>query len=77
MSAAIKVTAEAVEKPEWKPNREVTLKQLQRIDDGNRGWPTCRACGQRVNRLDAYGLCSKTSDIHQMKRGLPVKKSRS
>lgn len=39
--------------------------ELDRIDAGHEGKPTCAACGQRVNRLDRFGLCSKTSVMHE------------
>ncbi|MFB7843604.1 hypothetical protein [Microbacterium sp. NPDC056052] len=52
-------------KPDWKPDRAVTLAALEEIDVIQAGSPTCRLCGQRCNRLDKYGLCSKTSEAHQ------------
>ena len=53
------------EKPEWQPDRAVTLAALEEIDHQQAGCPTCALCGQRANRLDKYGLCSKTSEAHQ------------
>ncbi|MGN7861478.1 hypothetical protein ACTJI8_12930 [Microbacterium sp. 22303] len=53
------------EKPEWKPDRAVTLAALAAIDHQQRNAPKCRFCGQRCNVLDAYGLCSKTGKAHQ------------
>jgi hypothetical protein len=35
------------------------------IDKAQAGSPTCALCGQRVNRPDRYGLCSKTTDAHK------------
>lgn len=53
------------EKPDWKPDRAVTLAALAAIDHQQRNAPTCRLCGQRANQLDKYGLCSKVSDDHK------------
>lgn len=71
--------AQEVEEKPWEPNREVTLEQLRIVDMVHEGWPQCRLCGQTVNRLDAFGLCSKTSASHNERRGIPVarKKGRS
>lgn len=68
----------AVEEKEWTPNRDVTLEQLRIVDMIHEGKPTCRLCGQTVNRLDAFGLCSKTTDAHKLRRGevIPTKKAR-
>jgi hypothetical protein len=68
------VAAQEAEPKAWEPNREVTLEQLRIVDMIHEGKPTCRLCGQLVNRLDLTGLCSKTSDAHQEWRGLTVKK---
>lgn len=34
------------------------------VDMVHEGKPQCRLCGQISNRLDEFGLCSKTSDPH-------------
>jgi len=76
MSAAIEV-AEAPEK-EWAADRQVTLERLRIVDMVHEGKPTCRLCGQVVNRLDTFGLCSKTTESHRQRRGdfAPAKKAR-
>lgn len=61
----------------WEPNPEVTAERLRIVDMIHEGKPACRLCGQVVNKLDAFGLCSKTSALHQERRGvLPSKKAR-
>lgn len=35
------------------------------VDMIHEGKPVCRLCGQMTNRLDQFGLCSKTSEAHQ------------
>ncbi|WP_288874205.1 hypothetical protein [uncultured Microbacterium sp.] len=62
-------TTPAAEEKEWAPNREVTLEQLRVVDMIHEGKPACRLCGQVVNRLDMFGLCSKTSEAHKEWRG--------
>ncbi|UUE19345.1 hypothetical protein [Microbacterium sp. J1-1] len=62
----------AVEEKECTPNREVTLEQLRIVDMIHEGKPQCRLCGQTVNRLDQFRLCSKVSDAHKERRGDPV-----
>lgn len=50
--------------------------EMRRIDRAHSDLPRCRVCGQHVNRLDKYGLCSKTSEVHQIQRGvLPARKA--
>lgn len=66
----------AVEEKTWEPNREVTLEQLRIVDMIHEGKPRCRLCGQIVNRLDAFGLCSKVSDSHKERRGVAVSRKR-
>ncbi len=39
--------------------------ELATIDAHHEGKPTCALCGQRANKLDRFGLCSKTSEPHQ------------
>lgn len=70
---------ETTDKPEWKPDRDVTLGELRVVDMVHEGKPTCRLCGQVVNRLDIFGLCSKVSDAHKERRGdaVPHKKARA
>ncbi|MFE7198488.1 hypothetical protein [Microbacterium oxydans] len=63
-----------VEEKEWTPDRAVTLERLRIVDMIHEGKPACRLCGQTVNHLDKFGLCSKTSDAHQEWRGVTVKK---
>lgn len=75
MSTAVATPVDAPEK-EWTADREATLEQLRIVDMVHEGKPACRLCGQIVNRLDTFGLCSKTSDTHQQYRGYPVKKAR-
>lgn len=74
MTAVVEASAEVAEK-EWHPDRSVTRIELEAIDMAHEGKPTCRLCGQRVIRLDSFGLCSKTSDAHQQYRGFPTKKA--
>lgn len=50
-----------------------------RIDKAQSDYPKC-PCGQRVLALDKFGLCSKTTDEHQRRRGIyaaPKTKARS
>lgn len=61
--------SDAKTEQEWTPNREVTLEALRVVDMIHEGKPTCRLCGQTVNRLDKFGLCSKVSDAHKEARG--------
>lgn len=65
---------ETTDKPEWAPSRDTTLAELRIVDMIHEGKPACRLCGQGVNHLDKFGLCSKTSDAHQEWRGVTVKK---
>jgi len=74
IARALAATTPAVEEKAWTPNREVTLAQLRIVDMIHEGKPACRLCGQIVNHLDKFGLCSKTSDAHQEWRGVTVKK---
>ena len=48
--------------------RELNAAVLAEIDVRQSRLPQCALCGQRALRLDKYGLCSKTSDIHQDER---------
>lgn len=66
------------EAPEWKPNRERIVDELRNVDAIHEGKPTCRLCGQVVNRLDTFGLCSKVTTAHKEWRGdaVPGKKTR-
>ncbi|MCK2031242.1 hypothetical protein [Microbacterium galbinum] len=57
------------EAPEWKPNRERIADELRNVDAIHEGKPTCRLCGQVVNHLDKFGLCSKVSPAHREWRG--------
>lgn len=66
----------AVEEKPWEPNREVTLEALRIVDTMHDGKPRCRLCGQTVNRLDLFGLCSKVSDSHKERRGMPIPRKR-
>lgn len=52
------------EKPEWVPDRAVTLAALEAIDHQQRHFPACALCGQRAVKLDRFGLCSKTTEQH-------------
>lgn len=72
LEANIARSLSAVEEKEWQPNRDVTLAELRIVDMIHEGKPTCRLCGQIVNRLDTFGLCSKVSDSHKEWRGGPV-----
>jgi hypothetical protein len=45
-----------------------TLAELDRIDGTHATLPVCGLCGQRVNTLDKYGLCSKVSNAHRTER---------
>ncbi|MGO4488183.1 hypothetical protein [Microbacterium sp. 2RAF4] len=69
MSAVLAVAPTEAEEKEWTPNREVTLERLRIVAMMHEGWPQCRLCGQTVNRLDAFGLCSKTTESHRQRRG--------
>lgn len=60
------------EAPEWKPNRERIADELRNVDAIHEGKPTCRLCGQVVNRLDTFGLCSKVTAAHRQWRGETV-----
>ncbi|MDF2920517.1 MAG: hypothetical protein K0S70_4735 [Microbacterium sp.] len=57
----------------WAPTLE-SRARVQRtfdaIDLAHSVKPMCglKSCGQRVNRLDASGLCSKVSDAHKRAR---------
>lgn len=75
MSAAVEA-AEAPEK-EWTPDRQVTLERLRIVDMIHEGKPACRLCGQTVNHLDKFGLCSKVSDSHKEWRGEPVPRKKN
>lgn len=77
LEANIAHALSSVEEKTWEPNREVTLERLRIVDMMHEGWPKCRLCGQTVNRLDAAGLCSKTSASHQERRGIPVPKKKA
>lgn len=77
LEANIARALSAVEEKTWEPNCEVTLERLRIVDMMHEDWPRCRLCGQTVNRLDAAGLCSKTSASHQERRGLPVPKKKA
>jgi hypothetical protein len=45
-----------------------TLAELARIDGTHTSKPVCGLCGQRVNTLDKFGLCSKVSNAHRIER---------
>lgn len=77
LEANIARSIAAVEEKAWEPNREVTLERLRIVDMMHEGWPQCRLCGQTVNRLDAFGLCSKVSAPHLARRGIPVPKKKA
>lgn len=72
MSAVLAVAPLEAEEKDWTPNREVTLERLRIVDMIHEGKPACRLCGQTVNHLDKFGLCSKISDAHKEWRGEPV-----
>lgn len=78
LEANIARSLTAVEEKVWEPNREVTLEHLRIVDMVHEGKPRCRLCGQVVNRLDAFGLCSKVSESHRRRRGdfTPAKKGK-
>jgi hypothetical protein len=44
------------------------LAALAALDETFERLPACRLCGQRVNKLDEYGLCSRISDSHKAAR---------
>ncbi|MDR6142067.1 hypothetical protein QE375_001621 [Microbacterium foliorum] len=62
------------DKPEWTADRDVTRAELRIVDMIHEGKPQCRECGQITNRPDKFGLCSKTSDAHQQRRGITPKR---
>jgi len=74
IARSLAATTPAVEDKDWVPDRGVTLGELRIVDMIHEGKPTCRLCGQVVNRLDTFGLCSKTSQAHQEWRGIAPKK---
>lgn len=77
LEANIAKSLTAASEKAWEPKPEVTAERLRIVDMIHEGKPTCRLCGQVVNQLDAFGLCSKTSVSHQERRGiLPSKKAR-
>jgi hypothetical protein len=44
--------------------------EFARIDQMHAAiYRACAACGQLAIRLDAFGLCSKTTDTHKARRG--------
>ncbi|MCC2030638.1 hypothetical protein [Microbacterium allomyrinae] len=45
--------------------RKVNAEAMARIDRTHTGYPVCGLCGQRVIKLDRFGLCSKVSQPHQ------------
>jgi len=45
--------------------RERVAAELARVNQEQAGYQRCGLCGQRVGRLDKFGLCSKTSEAHQ------------
>lgn len=52
---------------EWKADADSRARadaELALIDKAHARKPTCQLCGQRVNRLDEFGLCSKVSVTH-------------
>lgn len=69
LEANIAHSLATVEEKEWTPNRDVTLAELRIVDMIHEGKPQCRLCGQIVNRIDAFGLCSKTTESHRHRRG--------
>ncbi|TCJ28743.1 hypothetical protein E0W80_04385 [Microbacterium sp. PI-1] len=79
LEANIAHALSSVDEREWRPNRDVTLAELRIVDMIHEGKPTCRLCGQVVNRLDTFGLCSKTTESHRQRRGdfTPAKKART
>jgi hypothetical protein len=77
LEANIARSLTAVEEKEWAPNREVTLELLRIVDMIHEGKPACRLCGQIVNRLDVFGVCSKVSNAHKEWRGEPVPRKRN
>lgn len=77
LEALIARSLPSAEETEWTPNREITLEQLRIVDMVHEGKPRCRLCGQVVNRLDLFGLCSKTSLPHQERRGIPAPKKKA
>lgn len=79
MSAVLAVAPTEAEEKEWTPDRAVTLERLRIVDMIHEGKPQCRLCGQIVNRLDGFGLCSKTTELHRHRRGdfTPTKKART
>ncbi|MDF2991870.1 MAG: hypothetical protein K0S37_2384 [Microbacterium sp.] len=57
----------------WAPTPESRAKVqrvLDAIDLAQSSKPMCglTGCGQRANRLDEFGLCSKVSDSHKRVR---------
>lgn len=77
LEANIARSLAAVEEKVWEPNREATLERLRIVDMMHEGWPQCRLCGQTVNRLDTFGLCSRISASHLARRGIPVPKKKA
>lgn len=44
------------------------LIELDRVEEANASKPKCMLCGQPVNRLDGFGLCSKITAAHERRR---------
>lgn len=78
MSAILEATPVEAPEKDWAPDRAVSLSELRIVDMIHEGKPACRLCGQIVNRLDGFGLCSKTTELHRQRRGdfTPAKKAR-
>lgn len=54
---------------DWTPDPEVVATELGYIEQEQAHLPTCTLCGQRTNRPDSAGLCSKVDDAHVARRG--------
>lgn len=77
MSAVVEATPVEAPEKEWAPDRAVTLGELRIVDMIHEGKPQCRLCGQIVNRLDPFALCSKVTNAHKERRGEPVPRKRN
>lgn len=49
--------------------RDELAAEMARIDRFHADLPKCTLCGQRCNRLDTFGLCSKVTETHKARRG--------
>jgi hypothetical protein len=61
-------TGEHLETTNEETSLSRTLAEMEQIEETHAGLPSCGLCGQHVNRLDEFGLCSKVSNTHRIER---------